>query len=257
MYSLLKDKSNMSNNLMNHICFFLFIFLTLICQKVKSIYVKDELDLQSCLSNDKDSLTINISPNKNIDIQNDIKIINSIEKLKFEGDNENTSVLNFINNGTQFYFTENVKEIEFQNLSIIGNLFFENNINVIFKSVSIFGSIDSNFDKYNEKVSFTNVNYQSSTISTDYCINLGGNVNINNSQFLGSSSCKLRLLNFNGLNKYNLEIKNSHFDGNYECPCLKVDKGKNINIYSNYFTRGHIDELEDTDLNCGGLLLLI
>ena len=250
----MKNKSNMSNYLINHIYFFLFIFLTLLYRKVKSIYVKDELDLQSCLSNDKDSLTINISPNKKIDIQKDIKIINSIEKLKFVGDNENTSVLNFINSGNRFYFTENVKEIEFQNLSIIGNLFFENNINVNFKSVSIFGSIDSNFDKYNEKVTFTNVNYQSSTISTGNCINLGGNVNINYSHFLGSSSCKLRLLNFNGLNKYNLEIKNSHFDGNYKCPCLKVDNGKNVNIYSNYFTRGYISELDN--LNGGGLLLI-
>jgi len=247
----------MPNHLINYVYIFLFISLTLIFQKVKSVsvYIRDELDLQNYLNNDKDSLTINISSNKKINIQNDIKIVNSIGKLKFVGTNGDTSVLNFINNGTQLYFTENVKEIEFQNLSIIGNLFFENNINVNFKSVSIFGSIDSNFDKYNEKVSFTNVNYQSSTISTDYCINLGGNVNINNSQFLGSSSCKLRLLNFNGLNKYNLDIKNSFFDGNYQCPCLKVDNGKNVNIYSSHFTRGYIDELKDTDLNCGGLLL--
>jgi len=195
-------------------------------------------------------LTINISSNKKIDIQNNVKIVKSFGKLEFIGDNGDTSVLNFINSESQLYFTENVKEIEFRNLSIIGNLFFENNINVTFNSVLIFGSINSNFDKYNENVSLINVNYQSSTISTDYCINLGGNVYIDNSQFLGSSLCKLRLLYFSGLEKYNLEIKNSYFDGNYQCPCLKVDRGKNVNINSSYFTRGYIGELNN--LNGGG-----
>ncbi|KAG4108226.1 hypothetical protein H8356DRAFT_1268355 [Neocallimastix lanati (nom. inval.)] len=126
---------------------------------------------------------------------------------------------------------EKVNEIEIINLSITGNVYFNNSKKITINNVSIKGYINSNFDKINnENVKISNFIYNTSNYSSNVCVNLGGNVEIENSKFYGSSSCQERLFDFNGLDKYKLSIKNSYFSGEYGCPCLQVNNSTNSYI---------------------------
>ncbi|OUM60027.1 hypothetical protein PIROE2DRAFT_14321 [Piromyces sp. E2] len=184
----------------------------------------------------------NLNINSIIDINNDCKIDNTFDKLSIVGNNKESSILKFTNNENTLYFTEKVKEIELRNLSIVGNLYFDNNVNIVLESVSISGNIDSNFDKKNENVKLINVIYEASSFQKNNCINLGGNIEIKNSKFYGSSLCQERLFNFNGLNKYNFKAENSYFSGEYHCPCLNIDKGNNVYIDSCSFEKAYSSE---------------
>ncbi|OUM64406.1 hypothetical protein PIROE2DRAFT_8794 [Piromyces sp. E2] len=241
----------MYNILIKHILLILFILpLILFYSQVISIDVENESDFFNLLNSSQDNLTINID--SKIIINKDCKIKNSFEKLTFIGKDKDTSTLYFSNITSQFYFTENVKEIEFKNISITGNIFFDNNININIISSSISGSINSNYEKKSGTIKLNDIDFLSSTISTDYCVNLSGNVYMDNTRFYGSSLCKRRLFNFNGLNKYRLEVTGSYFNCDYQCACMKVDKGNNVYVHSSFFDKGYVKDDGMDDMSIGG-----
>ncbi|OUM60073.1 hypothetical protein PIROE2DRAFT_14264, partial [Piromyces sp. E2] len=208
---------------------------------VKSIKIKNENELLQVLSNSEKELILDFdSP---IDITHNIIINQSIEKLIFRGgDLSDTFILNSVDSS---FFTldigENVKEIQLENLSIKGNLFFNNNQKILINSVFITGNIHSNFEKHiNEYFRIYNLTYKPSNLSIENCIHLdGGNIEIYNSNFRGSISCQKRLLNFNGLNVYKLFIMNSKFNGEYQCSLINVDNALNVNIEKSSFEKAY------------------
>ncbi|OUM56931.1 hypothetical protein PIROE2DRAFT_65292 [Piromyces sp. E2] len=85
--------------------------------------------------------------------------------------------------------------------------------------------------------------YVSSDFFVENCIAfVGGNIEIDNSNFRGNKSCQNRLLNFNGLDKYKLSIKNSYFNGEYQCPFLNLDNGLKVNIEKSTFEKAYSNE---------------
>jgi predicted outer membrane repeat protein len=106
-------------------------------------------------------------------------------------------------------------------------------------NVSINGNIYSHFNN-NEYIKLVNIVYRQISISSKNCINLEGNVEIDNSQFYGSLSCQQRLFDFNGCNKYKLIIKNSYFSGENQCSCLNISNGKEVKIKNTTFENSHI-----------------
>ncbi|OUM60026.1 hypothetical protein PIROE2DRAFT_14320 [Piromyces sp. E2] len=218
--------------------FYIIFVINILFITVKTKDINSEADILN-LINIKGQSNLELNINSIIDINNDCKIDNTFDKLSIVGNNKESSILKFTNNENTLYFTEKVKEIKIKNLSIIGNLYFDNNVNIVLESVSISGNIDSNFDNKNENVKLINVIYEASSFQKNNCINLGGNTEIKNSKFYGSSLCQERLFNFNGLNKYNFKAENSYFSGEYHCPCLNIDKGNNIYIDSCSFENAY------------------
>jgi len=53
------------------------------------------------------------------------------------------------------------------------------------------------------------------------------------------SSCQNRLLHYNGLENYKFDIKESYFNGKYECPFLNIENALNANIESSHFEKGY------------------
>ena len=109
-----------------------------------------------------------------------------------------------------FHFNTSLEEIEIKNKSIDGNLFLKKkkkNKKIVFNSVYINGSIDFDFDKdSNNYIEITELTYKPINESFENCIKLSGNIKINKSHFYGNSSCRNRLLHYNGFEKYQFEV---------------------------------------------------
>jgi len=218
---------------------FYVILLLFILNPVSSI-VQNEKDLINVLSGDEKEVVINLD--STIDISNDIIIYNSYEKLSIIGKSVDTSILNFKDISGKLHFAQKVKEIELKNISIIGNIYFDNNKIISISSVSLTGNINSNFDTDNEFIKIENFKYKSSAFQSVNCLDLSGNIEIKNSEFYGSSSCLNRLINFEGLEKYKLSIQDSYFSGEYSCLFINVNKGLNITINGSTFEKGFGNE---------------
>jgi len=209
-----------------NILLFIIICLSL---RINSEIISNENEFLKIISGDKENLELHIK--NEINFNDNVNINKSFNKISIIGNSTKNSKLNFINLYKKLSFSEKVNEIEIINLSITGNVYFNNSKKITINNVSIKGYINSNFDKINnENVKISNFIYNTSNYSSNVCVNLGGNVEIENSKFYGSSSCQERLFDFNGLDKYKLSIKNSYFSGEYGCPCLQVNNSTNSYI---------------------------
>ncbi|ORX47570.1 hypothetical protein BCR36DRAFT_295030 [Piromyces finnis] len=217
------------------------LFFLILITYVYSVIV-DEAQFADLISKIDDEIIINID--SEIYISNDFIVNDNHKKIIIIGKSVETSFIKFENLSNKLYFGENVKEIEIKNISIIGNIFFNNIKSVFFDSVSITGNIDSYFDiDINDYIKFKNVTYNPSSYSSDNCINLSGNVEIVDSTFKGSSQCNNRLFNFFGLEYYDLYIENSNFSGEYKCGCVNIDKGHEVNIYKSTFDNAYVPKI--------------
>jgi len=199
------------------------------------VVVSNESEIIKNLSNSESTIILGI--NSEIDITEEINITSTFQKLSFIGNSLNSSKLNL---KKPLYFESNIKEIEINNININGILVFKNNKRITFNTVNLNGYIDSYFDKnINEYIKFTNITYNPNGESMENCINLSGNVKIYNSNFHGNSLCRNRLLHYSGLDKYNFELKESYFNGEYECPFLSIENTLNVNIESSHFEKGY------------------
>ncbi|ORX87195.1 hypothetical protein BCR32DRAFT_299180 [Anaeromyces robustus] len=235
----------------------LFIFYIL-TPPIYSITVKNEKEFNDVILNHKsETLEININSEIIINNEKNTNITKSLKKLSIIGNSQKDSILNFPDLTKQYFFNENIKEIEIKNIYLIGNIYFNRNQKISLDVVTLEGSIKSNFDKEennnednednedNENnednkdntINFNNFSYWPSESSyNDYeCLSLSGNVNIQSSTFFGSDLCQKAIINYSGLNKYNLFINNSTFNGNYQSPSLYIDEAQNIEISNNIF----------------------
>ena len=212
-----------------YICYIYFIIFIYSIEILNAVVVESENEIINFLSRSDNDVTLNI--NSKIDIINEIKINSSIKKLSIIGNSIDSSIINL---KYPLYFNSYLKEIEIKNIFIYGNLFFNNNEKITINTVYLNGYIDSDFNKTNNNnVEITKLIYKPTLESIENCINLSGNIIINKSNFNGNSSCRNRLLHYNGFNKYTLDIKECNFNGEYECPFLSIQNALNaifINI---------------------------
>jgi len=217
----------------------LYYFFFIICLIVIiNAVVQNEDDIINNLSKNVNEIILDI--NSKIDITKEITINNSIKKLSFFGNplEHSELKLNFPLN-----FESNLEKIEIKNININGTLVFNNNKEIIFNTVNLNGYINSNFDKKNAaKINISKLTYRPTGDVIRNCINLSGDVTINNSYFYGDSSCQNRLIHFNGLNKYTFELKESFFNGNHLCPFLSIENALKANIESSSFEKGYSSE---------------
>ncbi|OUM59146.1 hypothetical protein PIROE2DRAFT_15404, partial [Piromyces sp. E2] len=154
------------------------------------------------------------------------------------------SILNFSNINNGFIFGNSIKEIELSKISINGNLKFMNNNKVEIGNVNINGILDFNSQCFDDQciddqsIIINNLNFHSKTESKEYCINLFGNVKINNSFFYGNSSCKNGIMKYDGEHMNNIEIIDSYFNGEYLNQCLKITDSLKSEIISSKFEKG-------------------
>jgi len=225
---------------MNYYIYYIYFIIGLI-EIINAIVVKNENDILNKLSKSEDEVTLNI--NSEIDITKEINISSSIQKLSIIGNSLNSSKINLRH---LLYFNSTIKEIEIKNIYVNGNLLFNNNEKVTINTVNLNGYIDSNFNKKsNNDIEITKLVYKPTDESLTNCINLSGNIKINKSKFYGNSSCKNRLLHYNGFERYTFDIKESSFNGEYECPFLSIENVLNANIETSYFEKGYSSRNND------------
>ena len=205
---------------------------------VNSLVVKNESELEKSLTTNQKELIIQIE--SELLLSNNWYIRNDFERLIIKGSGKDKSSLKFKDETHRICFGKEIIWVELQNISVIGNLYFDHNVRVELKEVSVTGSIDSSFDgeTLNDYIIFNNVLYRSSPYALLTCINLGGNVQIENSKFWGGSLCQKRLMHFNGEDKYSFSIKDSYLSGEYGCPCLEIEHSPNIEILNSVMEKG-------------------
>jgi len=233
----------MKYSIVKNILYTIYIFKGFIIPYVYSNVVKNEDELLQILQKNENEITLDIK--SKIDITHTISISQTIKKITINGYSSDVSVLYFQDSSHPLFFGENIKEISINNISIFGNIYFDNNEKIEINSLSLTGNIDSNFERHNnEYIRIFNMTYSSSEFSAENCINLeGGNTEINKSTFRGSKSCQNRLINFNGLERYKLSIIDCYFSGEYQCPFLNLDNGLMVNIENSTFEKAYSNEL--------------
>jgi len=220
---------------MLHYLYYIYFIINLF-EILNAVVIESENDVINNLSSSNNKVTLEI--NSEIDITQEISINNSIKQLYIIGSSLNSAKLNL---NYPLFFDSSIEEIEIKNIYIKGNLFFnKNNKKIAIDTVNLNGYIDSDFDKSsNNNIEITKLNYKSNGESVENCINLSGNIKIIESNFDGSSSCRNRLLHYNGFKKYKFDLKKSKFNGEYQCPFLSIENALIANIETSYFEKGY------------------
>jgi len=217
---------------------------------VNSIVIKNESEFRNIISNNAKEIIIDIE--SDISISSELKIDNNIEKLIILGKSTDSSSIIFKDLTQHLLFSKNIKHIELHNISIIGNVFFDNNKRILIYSVSLKGTVDSNYDEIeNDYIKISNFYYKTTSYVVGSCINLSGNVEIDNSQFWGGSSCQ-RIFQHEGYDKYTILIKNSYFSGEYNSSCLKIKNELQSYVMDSFFEKGYCKPYTD-----GGYILIL
>jgi len=166
---------------------------------------------------------------------------------------------NDTNNGIIFnnFFNEQHQEIRFVNLTISGAMELYSIVNVYFEDVVLNGSAifdkpngqlwnvgGGNNDEYLEKelsvtTTMTRFTYNAFTNRPHYCINIFGNVIINDSKFYGHSTCVNTIIDYRGEDIYKFIVDNSYFNGMYENKCINLFNSANAVISSLIFENGY------------------
>jgi len=209
-----------------------YILIILYYLKIlNAVVIYNEHDLVNILSNNNDVVSIDIETEITVNIN--FTIASSLNSLSITGNPLSPAKLEF---KYPIYFGENIHDLNIKDITLVGNLFFNNNERITMKSVTLNGSIDSKFNNQtNEYIKISQMIYKPSETNTYNCINLSGNVFIDNSIFNGNSKCNNRILHYIGLKKYNLFLTNNSFDGGYTCPCLSIEETPLANISNSTF----------------------
>eukprot|EP00833_Pecoramyces_ruminatium_P002513 jgi/Orpsp1_1/1176545/evm.model.c7180000058021.1 len=251
---------------MNYIRYILFIvFYLFITVYSVTVTINDEEELLNAINKNKSATELEIKINNNsIDIVNGIIIENDIKKLTIKGTSKNSSILKFNDYDVGFLFNT-IPEVNISHLTIHGNLHFIKNRNIVIEDVNLFGAlnIDKTFDQniyeslnsqdkyytyYAEnldlEVKIKEFNYNVlGKNEKENCINLYGNVVIEDSQFYGSSLCQNSLVSYNGEELNAITITNTKFNGASANNCLSINNAKNSLIQSSQFENGFASQI--------------
>jgi len=223
----------------------MYIFILIILKIIIEVYSKEisinnEDQLLEVLKTNDDinELIITIS-DISIDFENEIKLNNKIEKLSIKGISKELSILNFKNITSGFIFDNSIKNVFINNITIKGYLEFNNNSNIDIDNVIINGSTDFISNKNSPLVNINELQFYGLSDGREYCINLQGNIIIENSYFFGNPTCRNGIIYYDGENINSLNIFNTYFDGAYSNQCLNINNSnKIINIKNCIFERG-------------------
>jgi len=252
-----KKKKREINIIIKNILFLIYFLISIVNSHNVSINNEEELINTIENYNLDEELKININDNS-IDLSNKITINSNIKKLSLVGSSKDTSILKFENSNNGFLF-DSISEITLTKLTIIGNLNFVKNKNIIFNDVKLNGGLDveetydwnlyhslNNQNQYDTfylenlslYIQFKDFQYIGSSQEKENCINLFGNVIIDNSTFQGSSSCRDSLVSYDGEDRNSITITNTYFDGNYSNNCLSIYQAKSSSIELSHFEKG-------------------
>jgi len=150
--------------------------------------------------------------------------IKSTETLSFKstditisGDDKKVSIIHFLNTDkVNLLFPKECKFIKFYDISIIGNIHFTDNTNILFKNVYYNGYFISEHTYKDEtsNIEINNSDFYLSEINQGYEI-YNWNLVIKNSNFYGNNIYDTFLLKFKGEPQNTLNIDSSYFNGNY------------------------------------------
>jgi len=234
-----------------------------------SVIAKDEDELINGFKNTKNKslkkLVINLN-DKTFEFSDDIKIESSVEKLYIEGTSKDHTIIKFNNVTNGIIFTNSLnsskQEIKFKNISINGYLKFNSIVNMVLEDANINGTMDidktididkdnisdEDYENYmnnylNVTITMKKIIYNGLTDSKYNCINLYGNVIIDESKFYGSPFCENSLIHYDGESFNSINISNSHFDGMFSNNCISMINGNSADIGSSEFENcsGHLD----------------
>jgi len=117
---------------------------------------------------------------------------------------------------------------------------FSNVVNLSLEDVILNGSMDIDKTSINNSdlkmtVNMKRILYNGLVDSKDNCLNLYGNIDINDSKFYGSPFCEDSVIYYNGENVNSINISNSYFNGMYSNNCINISNGFSTNINSSSF----------------------
>jgi len=235
-----------SNKIIHFIIYIILWNLYLNLINAITVSVKDETQLLNNLKNktNDDELILDLE-GKTFNFTDKISVKNSIKKIHIIGKSKKKTILQFTEITNGFIFTSlldsNIQEIKFSNISIYGYLQFSNNINVILENAIINGSIDINKDQQDKgsnldtKVTMKEITFNGLTNSKVNCLNLYGNVVIDDSKFYGNQLFEDSIIYYNGESSYSIKISNSYFNGMYSNNCISMKDGISVDINLSVF----------------------
>ncbi|ORX77549.1 hypothetical protein BCR32DRAFT_270572, partial [Anaeromyces robustus] len=224
----------------------LFIFLLLVFQLLLNVYasksldVYNEKDFNKALSEKDEELLINVKTP--INISKTYNITYPYKKLTINGDSIGSLI--YLDLYHQIIFSDTIEDVEVRNISITGNLFFNNNKKIKIQFVEYIGTIDSYLNNNNE-FKFTESMYLPPHVPFPYCLNLGGNLELAYLEVYGNSNCEKRLLNYNGYNKHTVSISNTFFNGDDACALFSFVDSIYIDINQSTIVRSFVKDKND------------
>ncbi|ORX58412.1 hypothetical protein BCR36DRAFT_394860 [Piromyces finnis] len=222
------------------ILFFIFLVAILTPPLVNAVVIDNESKFIDIFNSDEKEIVIHIE--SELLLNNELSINNTLEKLIIIGNSNDSSkiIINKEKSHQKIHFSQNIKQVELLNITVEGNLFFDNNKKILIENVLLSGGIDSNFEKnQNDYFKFKNFNYKTNEPFLEYCINLSGNVEIENSKFWGNHHCEKRIMKHKGNDIYSFFIKNSYFSGEYQSSCLEIENVAQVQITNSFFEKGY------------------
>eukprot|EP00833_Pecoramyces_ruminatium_P005720 jgi/Orpsp1_1/1179752/evm.model.c7180000070648.1 len=248
--------------------FYILIYEILLCLsfnfiRASIVTINNENELLNSFelaNNNKDELIININ-DVTLELFDNIDIYSSVKKLCIIGTSKENSILKFndISKGmilTNLNYELN-QEIKFVNLTFSGRMEIYSIVNVIFEDVVYNGNLY--FDKLNKNIlnskeynynreylnknlkmniTMSRIIYNALTLTPYRCINLYGNVVINESNFYGHESCVNAIIQYNGDGINNIDISSSYFNGMYKNECIYIYNSVSASIEFSTFENG-------------------
>ncbi|OUM56757.1 hypothetical protein PIROE2DRAFT_18501 [Piromyces sp. E2] len=211
------------------------------------IFVSNENEFKKAINSNYSEIILESS----IDLNESI-ILNSLNfNLIITGKTKN-EILSFNNDiEKDGFFLKNVNNVEFSNLTLVGNLNLNNSINLSISNVNFFGLINSkNSNIVLKKTSY----YYLQNKPSPFGIYLDqSNITIEESSLYGSDSISeyiiyltetepINQINHKNNNEYlnKILINHSYLSGQYKSGIIKVDVASNINIQSSHLTNASV-----------------
>ncbi|OUM62047.1 hypothetical protein PIROE2DRAFT_11751 [Piromyces sp. E2] len=188
-------------------------------------------------------LVINLN-DETYEFLENINIESPIEKLHIKGNSKDNAVLQFNK------ITDGVINVILEDSNINGSIDIDKTLIIDEENMNEEYYEDDYPKNYmNVTVSMKNIIFNGLTDSKFNCINLYGNVKIDQSKFYGSPLFENSILSYNGESRNTIKISNSYFNGVYSNNCISMDNGIFADINSSEFENcsSHLEPQHLTD----------